>query len=150
MASNKYALLSLPGSATYDTRSNRFNPSDGTHFKAQLAPVIDVHDGGAFLTGEFDTSGYWALDADNRAIVAMRFRGGSILGNSLTDIPAGYRFLAGGGNSVRGYSYRSIGATLDDRLTSGPELCKLVRRTASATNPENWDCAIRRRRNSVA
>ncbi|MFY0610321.1 MAG: outer membrane protein assembly factor [Hyphomicrobiaceae bacterium] len=118
-AVSSYTLLSLPGHATYDTRNSRFDPNNGVRFDARLAPVIDIDDADAFFTGELDLASYWSLDAEDRAIVAMRFRSGSTFGSSLSSIPASYGFLAGGGNSVRGYAYRSIGATFDGRLTSG-------------------------------
>lgn len=116
---NEYALTSLPADVTYDTRNNRFDPSIGFHAKTRMAPVVDIHDGGAFFTNEFDMAAYWALDTADRAIVAVRLKGGSILGRSLQGVPASYRFLVGGGNSVRGYEYRSIGPTVDGRVVSG-------------------------------
>ncbi|MGI9476949.1 MAG: autotransporter assembly complex protein TamA [Hyphomicrobiaceae bacterium] len=116
---NDYALVSLPANVTYDTRDNRLDPSMGIHAKARLAPTVDTLDSRAFFKSAFDGAGYWALDADDRVIVAARVQGGSILGSSIEDIPSTYRFLAGGGNSVRGYAYRSIGAIVDGRVVSG-------------------------------
>ncbi len=116
---NEFAVLSLPGTVAYDTRNNRFDPTSGIHAKASLAPVTDLNDANSFFTGEFDVANYWALDAQDRAVLALRVHGGSIFGSSLGDIPSTYRFLAGGGNSVRGYEYRSIGATSSGQVVSG-------------------------------
>lgn len=114
-----FALISLPGDVTYDTRNNRFDPSVGFHAKARVAPVVEIHDAGAFFTSKFELAHYRSLLANDRAIVAVRVQGGSILGSSMEDIPSTYRFLAGGGNSVRGYEYRSIGPISDGRVVSG-------------------------------
>jgi translocation and assembly module TamA len=116
---NDYALISLPGDVSYDTCNNRFDPSTGVHSKSRLAPVVDVRNAVSFFASEVDVAGYWALDEAARAIVAVRVRAGSILGGSIENIPATYRFLAGGGNSVRGYEYRSLGPTLSGEVVGG-------------------------------
>ena len=114
-----YALLSLPSDVSYDSRDNRFNPASGVRTHVELAPVTDFKTGGSFVVGEFDAATYWAVDKDARVIVAARVRGGSIVGGALEEIPASYRFLEGGGNSVRGYEYHSIGPTIDGRVVGG-------------------------------
>ncbi|MFT7577588.1 MAG: translocation and assembly module TamA [Alphaproteobacteria bacterium] len=114
-----YALVSLPGDVSYDTRNSQFDPSSGVRSVSRLAPVINVNTGNAFVAGEVDAASYWALDEAARAIVAVRVRGGTILGGALQDIPATYRFLAGGGNSVRGYEHRSLGSTVGGRVVGG-------------------------------
>ncbi len=114
-----YALISLPGDVSYDTRDNRFDPKSGVRTDVRLAPVTDVRTGDAFVVSEFDAASYWSADEEGRMIFAARLRGGSNLGGSLQDTPATYRFLAGGGNSVRGYEYRSLGPTVGGRVVGG-------------------------------
>ena len=114
-----HALISLPGDIEYDTRDNRLDPSMGVHSSMQLAPVLDVSNSVSFLAGRVDIAGYWALDPEAHAIVAARVGVGTILGGSLRDVPSTYRFLAGGGGSVRGYEYRSLGPTIDGIVVGG-------------------------------
>jgi translocation and assembly module TamA len=114
-----YALLSIPGDVSYDSRDNRFNPASGMRAHIDVAPVADLRTGGSFVVGDFDAATYWRLDEDARVIVAARLRGGSIVGGTLEDTPTSYLFLEGGGNSVRGYEYRSIGPTIDGRVVGG-------------------------------
>ncbi len=117
--SANYALLSLPGDVSYDTRDNRLNPANGVRTRVELAPVTDLRSGGGFVVGEFDAATYWSVDEDARVIVAARVRGGSLVGGTLEDTPATYRFLEGGANSVRGYEYRSIGPTVGGSVVGG-------------------------------
>jgi len=114
-----YSLTSLPAEATFDSRNNRLDPAKGINGKAWLVPIVDMTEGKTFLVAQFDVARYWSLDKEDRAIVAFRFRGGSILGSELEDIPSSYRFLAGGGNSARGYEYRSIGPKVGGQVISG-------------------------------
>ena len=114
-----YALLSVPGDVSYDSRDNRFNPASGVRAHIDVAPVADLRTGGSFVVGDFDAATYWRLDGDARVIVAARVRGGSIVGGTLEDTPTSYLFLEGGGNSVRGYEYRSIGPTIGGRVVGG-------------------------------
>jgi translocation and assembly module TamA len=56
----------------------------------------------------------------NRFVLAGRVAGGSILGAGLSHVPADRRFYAGGGGSVRGYSYQGIGPKdPNDKPTGG-------------------------------
>ena len=114
-----YTLISLPGEIKYDTRNSRLDPNEGMDAKTRLTPTIDIDDAGTFLVSQFDVASYWALDNKDKAIVALKLQGGSILGGSLESIPSSYRFLAGGGASVRGYEYRSIGPIVNGRVVSG-------------------------------
>ncbi len=54
-------------------------------------------------------TGYWDAFDDTRLVVAGRVSLGSIIGADVDDVPANGRFYAGGGGSVRGYAYQSIG-----------------------------------------
>ena len=60
-------------------------------------------------TAKTEVSAYQALDADSRFVLAGRARVGSEIGPTLEDIPANLRLYAGGGGSVRGYAYSSLG-----------------------------------------
>ena len=44
---------------------------------------------------------------------------GSIVGGTLEDIPATRRFFLGGGGSIRGYEYRTVGPRIDGEVVGG-------------------------------
>lgn len=54
-------------------------------------------------------AGYQGVLENDRVVLAARTRVGSIFGASRSYVPASERFYAGGGGSVRGYKYQSIG-----------------------------------------
>ena len=49
----------------------------------------------------------------------MRFASGTIGGEALQSIPATKRFYVGGGGSVRGYPYQSLGALEEGKPSGG-------------------------------
>ena len=67
-----------------------------------------------FLSSLAGGSAYYAIDSEARFILAGRGRVGSIVGESTEDVPANKRFYAGGGGSVRGYEFQSVGPLDND------------------------------------
>ncbi|MBI1649169.1 autotransporter assembly complex protein TamA [Hyphomicrobium sulfonivorans] len=114
-----YTLLSLPGDLLYDSRNDRFDPSSGINAIFRFAPVVELASGATFGASELSFASYRSLDTEGRAILAGRFVIGSDFGASLADVPATYRFFAGGGGSVRGYEYRSLGPTFNGQVVGG-------------------------------
>lgn len=116
---NDYLLVSLPVEAVYDTRDQRLDPTEGASLVSRLSPAVDTVSGASFVKSEVQVAAYRALDSDARAVFATRIAAGSIAGASLADVPASTRFFAGGGGSVRGYEYRSLGPTVGDQVIGG-------------------------------
>ncbi len=114
-----HSLLSTPADISYDGRDKRLDPASGLHAIGRLAPVIDVASGDAFLAIDGHVAGYHALDSEDGIVLAGRIGGGSVAGASLSDVPTSYRYFAGGGGSVRGYEFRSLGPLIDGQLAGG-------------------------------
>ena len=74
--------------------------------------------GGALNYGIATVRCIWPL-ADGWPDLAARVKVGSIVGGSLPGVPADRRFYAGGGGSVRGYSYQGVGPRLSDNTPVG-------------------------------
>lgn len=117
--STDYLLVSVPIEAAYDTRDNRVDATRGVSISGALIPTVDTISGAAFVKSEFSASAYRSLDGDGRAVLAGRVSAGSVAGASLSDVPASTRFFAGGGGSVRGYEYRSLGPSIDGDVIGG-------------------------------
>ena len=114
-----FLLVSLPTELVYDTRDNPLEPTGGVSVIAALSPTVEAIGGAAFNKSEFQAAAYRALDADGRVVLAARIGAGSIAGASLADVPASTRFFAGGGGSVRGYDYRSLGPKIGGEVVGG-------------------------------
>ena len=107
-----YTLVGIPVSLTYDSTDNRLEPTRGVRLNASAASF------GTFLGSSLNlvqtkarASAYYSLDADSHFVLAGRVGFGALSGPSLGEIPANWRFYSGGGGSVRGYAYDSLGPT---------------------------------------
>ena len=105
-----YTLVGLPVSLTYDSTDSLLDPTRGVRVTASATPYPTLlgSDPGLFVA-KGQGSAYHAFDEEARYVLAGRIGFGSITGADLADIPANRRFFAGGGGSVRGYAYKSLG-----------------------------------------
>ena len=105
-----YGLVGLPVGVAYDSTDRPLDPTRGFKLTASAAPYFGFIDAAPFFgIGRAQASTYVALDEGARTIIAARVGFGSIVGGELAQIPASRRFYAGGGGSVRGYEYKSLG-----------------------------------------
>jgi len=106
---NQYLIFSLPSKLDYDGRDYKLDPTTGLHAILQAEPFTDVDAGTVALVTKGSLAGYRGIGADDRLIIALRGSLGTIVGGDTEDIPATRRFFLGGGGSIRGYEYRSVG-----------------------------------------
>jgi translocation and assembly module TamA len=109
LGEDEFLLASVPVTYTYDGRDNELNPTTGFLAKLYAEPTYEIEDGTPFIKARGDVSAYLSLDERDRFVVAGRVGYGIIAGADLQDVPADRRFFAGGGGSVRGYVFQSIG-----------------------------------------
>ncbi|MEX1236044.1 MAG: BamA/TamA family outer membrane protein [Roseovarius sp.] len=111
--------LLVPFKATYDSRENPLDPAGGYYLQAEATPFFSLDDtdsgGRIFLDGR----AYRQIDEGGFLTLATRLQFGSILGASLADTPQDFLFYSGGGNTVRGHPYQSLGVTQGAGLTGG-------------------------------
>jgi translocation and assembly module TamA len=115
-----YTIIGVPITATYDTTDSKLDPTRGVRVSTTVAAYP------TFLGSSLDLfeakgklSTYYSLDEDSRYVLAGRIAAGSLTGSSLDDIPANLRFYSGGGGSVRGYAYNSLGPLGPDNSVIG-------------------------------
>jgi translocation and assembly module TamA len=116
---NEYAIVSLPSQIEYDGRDNKLNPTEGLRGTFAAEPLMEVTRGTLAIVAKGTLSGYLALDERDRMVLAARAGLGSIVGASLADIPADRRFYLGGGGSIRGFEYRSVGPRIGGDVVGG-------------------------------
>lgn len=106
-----FALLSFPVSLDYSRRNDPLNPTRGWVSGLQVEPFIDLYETDRrFTQTTFAVSAYYTHDDWKvKPTLAVRMANGVINGASLDEVPADERFYVGGGGSVRGYRYQSIG-----------------------------------------
>lgn len=103
-------LLGLPIAISHDNRDNALDPTKGWFASAKGTPFTGEFDGPvAFGKFEVGAAYYYAGLPVDGLVAAMRGKVGSIVGEETEGIPATRRFYAGGGGSVRGYEFQSVG-----------------------------------------
>ena len=107
-----YQLVGIPLLLRYDSTNKPLDPSEGVRITAGITPYPDfLGSSVGFTRASVLASAYYALDEDARYILAGRVNYGTLFGDggSVFQVPANYRFYEGGGNSVRGYRFQTIG-----------------------------------------
>ena len=105
-----FSTLTLPISLTWDRRDDRLDPLDGFYIEAEAMPFLGLESSGSGARLSADARAYRGF-GDGRFVAAARLQLGSIFGPSLADTPRDFLFYSGGGGSVRGQDYQSLGVT---------------------------------------
>lgn len=103
-----------------DRSDNPLDPRAGYRIDARAEPTqITGGEQLAYVKMQAQASYYLPLDRLMNTVVAFRGRLGSIVGGKIPSVPASDRFYAGGGGSVRGYEYQSVGPHYPDNTPLG-------------------------------
>ncbi|MDO5640794.1 MAG: BamA/TamA family outer membrane protein [Paracoccus sp. (in: a-proteobacteria)] len=126
-----YESVSLPASVTWDRRDDMRNARHGYWLSGSLTPFKGWHETGSGLRMTGEGRVYRSFMAEDRLTFAARARAGTVLGPSLIETPPQYLFFSGGGGSVRGQPYESLGfdiplpGTTDTAWVGGQSLVNL-------------------------
>ncbi|OYX34035.1 MAG: hypothetical protein B7Y99_06290 [Caulobacterales bacterium 32-69-10] len=109
-------LVALKGllALALDRSDDPLNPTRGWRAEARVEPTfVTGEDGLIYARSQAQVSAYLPVGGA-KTVLAGRVRLGSIVGGSYRSVPAFDRFYAGGGGSVRGYGYQSVGPKYPD------------------------------------
>ncbi|SFG42134.1 autotransporter assembly complex protein TamA [Roseobacter denitrificans] len=104
-----YTLFLLPVGATYDYRNNELDARRGYYAEAKLTPFVALSGTDNGLLSELDVRTYLTAGETSPTTLALRAQLGSLAGPSLRDAPADFLFYSGGGGTVRGQDFESLG-----------------------------------------
>ncbi|MFP7569659.1 autotransporter assembly complex protein TamA [Marivita sp. S2033] len=107
----QFSLLTAMVGATYDTRDNTLNPTEGFYLSATGTPFLGLDDTESGLLFTSDARTYFGFGADDRFVLAGRAQIGTVWGPSPSETVPDYLFYSGGGGTVRGQPYQSLGVT---------------------------------------
>lgn len=105
-----FRLIALPGSVTWDKRDEPTDARKGYWLSGSVTPFLGLQDetgSGAQVTAE--GRAYYSFGIDDKFTLAGRARLGTVIGPEIQETPRDYLFWSGGGGSVRGHSYESLG-----------------------------------------
>ncbi len=99
-------FVSTPLSVIWDSENDLLNPTKGFRASWNVTPYAGSD---YFTQSEIGARGRVHFGENDVVTLAARMALGATIGSSFTDLPLNKRFYAGGGGSVRGYSYQEAG-----------------------------------------
>jgi len=123
--SDRYQLISLPLALQLDLRDDELDPSEGWQLTLGDTPYKDMLSDLAFNRHIGEARAYLRLSRDPKLVLAARGMAGGISGAVADDVPADKRFYAGGGGTIRGYKYQSVGVLEDGDPVGGDSMITL-------------------------
>lgn len=107
----EFRNISLPLGVTWDRRDDPASATRGFYIDAEAKPFLgfDTTDSGVRIA--WDARAYRGFGTD-RFVLAARVQGGAIYGSDLLRTPRDELFYSGGGGSVRGQPYQSLGVNV--------------------------------------
>ncbi|MFK7870782.1 MAG: autotransporter assembly complex family protein [Roseobacter sp.] len=109
---NQYTLLLFPTSVTLDYRDDEFDARKGNYLLAEASPFIAIDGADNGLLTELDFRTYRSFGENSPLTLALRGQLGSVIGPGLSVAPSDFLFYSGGGGTVRGHGYQTLGVTL--------------------------------------
>jgi translocation and assembly module TamA len=120
---NQYSYFSFPLSLQYDTSNELLDPSRGSRLGLELAPYEDFcGPAPPFVKSTGRLIQYIPLLKAPSLVFAGALAAGVIAGADAEEIPADERFYAGGGGSIRGYPYQTVGPLVSGVPVGGRSL----------------------------
>jgi translocation and assembly module TamA len=118
LGTRRFSLVSLPTTATWDRRNDALDPTSGTFLQAEIEPFYELSGAATGARAWLDGRAYYGL-GDDRFVFAGRALVGNVVGAGATAVPPDYLFFSGGGGTVRGFPYQSLGVDLGGGTTIG-------------------------------
>ncbi len=123
---DRYSLLSMPLYFNLDYSDDLLDPVRGGRLALRYVPYYDPTGDSLFYNkGLIRYRHYLRILREPLTVMAGSITLGMIKGAGKSDIPADERFYAGGGGSVRGYPYQSIGPLSDGTPLGGKALIEM-------------------------
>ena len=116
---NEYVLFTMPLGVEFDYRDVRADAQNGYYANVGLTPFLAISGADHGLRTYVDLRGYRTFGTARPVTLALRGQLGSVYGPDLSVTPADYLFYSGGGGTVRGQPYQSLGVDLASGDTVG-------------------------------
>ncbi len=116
--SRNFATLALPVGLERDTRDEPLNATRGTFLSGEVKPFLGFAGAESGARLKLDARAYMGLGGD-RVVLAGRAQMGAVLGSALDRTPRQYLFYSGGGGTVRGLPYQSLGVEVGGTRSGG-------------------------------
>ncbi|MFT5498659.1 MAG: translocation and assembly module TamA [Kiritimatiellia bacterium] len=115
-----FLLVLTPATFDRNTSGSLLDPRHGYAISLKAAPYWNLRSEDVFFfKTQVGARHYFPLREQPALTLATRMVVGSLNGTTLENIPANERFFAGGGGSVRGYRFQSVGPLSESNTPIG-------------------------------
>lgn len=115
-----YTLVQVPLIAQFDNTHDLFDPTHGYRASLTVTPTESLRSPqNTFVIIQASGSTYINLGPPGRSVLALRVLVGAIEGATTFQVPPDQRFFGGGGGTIRGYRFQSVGPQFADRRPVG-------------------------------
>ncbi len=111
--------VGLFADAVFDKRDNKFEPKKGFYIDADINPFYEFEFANQGVQFNLEGRTYKTFDKENRFTLASRGRLGVLIGPEREETASNLLYFTGGGGSVRGFGFKTIGVLEDDGTVSG-------------------------------
>ncbi len=109
-AKERFTLIGLPTTLALDRSNDLLNPTEGFRLSGEITPYADtLNPASRFIVGKLVGTAYFDFSSDKSTVLAGRAAIASLLDLGTSIVPFDKRIYSGGGGSVRGYAYQSLG-----------------------------------------
>lgn len=109
----------LPSRLEWDKRDDPGDATSGFYLDTTATPYLGLRDSQSGMVAEVDARSYVGFGKDSPVVLAGRVQLGSVVGSDLDETPPDFLFFSGGGDTVRGQSYQSLGVDAGNGEQSG-------------------------------
>lgn len=140
---NSFALISSPTTLEYDKRTDPLNPTQGWVAALSIRPYWNAKETDTrFLKSTLAASRYHTFERMKyQPTLAVRAAMGTISGIERDGVPANIRFFVGGGGSVRGYPFQSLGPSIEGDKGGGLSFTEMSFEARFRAN-EHWGYVV--------
>ena len=105
-----FVMFGLPLSLNYDNTTSLLDARRGGRASMVVTPLVGKYDGPfSAARTRLDVQRFIPFDDDESFVLALRGSVGVLFGADGPDVPPSARFYSGGGGSVRGFDFQSLG-----------------------------------------
>ncbi len=101
----------LPSRLEWDLRDDEGDPLYGFYFNYKATPMYGVNGSESLFHVDLDNRAYYSFGEEAPVTLAGRVKLGSVMGGSLEGTPPQFLFFSGGGDTVRGQDYQTLGGS---------------------------------------
>ena len=110
--------VSIPIGVTLDRRNDKTDATQGFYLDGEVKPFFGFGTTGSGYRTTLDARGYLGFGEGDRLVLAGRLQVGVVSGSTLLETPRDDLFYSGGGGTVRGQPYQSLGVNVARGLLS--------------------------------